>query len=221
MTISTHPDVAVPVTVSITRHVDPEHTEQMIAWIRAGTSLAERFPGFLGAGWVRPGGRSGEWHMLYRFAARRRWRGGRRRSSGSGGWGRRRGWWGSRAASAVPASRAGSTRRRSTTSRTSGRGPVGAAALEAGGDDLDGVLPAQPAGRAPCSPPWPALATVPRVLVTTLVMTPMMTYVVLPQLTRRLDVVAARATAPAPLTVAPGRSGPSDESGDSRLCRLK
>jgi len=37
----------------------------MVAW--AGSALAERFPGFLGTGWVRPGGGSDQWHMLYRF----------------------------------------------------------------------------------------------------------------------------------------------------------
>lgn len=40
----------------------------MAAWVRAGASLAETFPGFLGTGWVRPGVGSSEWHMLYRFA---------------------------------------------------------------------------------------------------------------------------------------------------------
>ncbi len=57
-----------PVTVSITRRVDPAHTDQMLAWLRAGTQLSERFEGFLGSGWVRPGPDSTEWHMLYRFA---------------------------------------------------------------------------------------------------------------------------------------------------------
>ena len=57
-----------PVTVSITRHVDPAHTDEMIAWIRAGGALAVRFEGFLGTGWVRPGPGSDRWHMLYRFA---------------------------------------------------------------------------------------------------------------------------------------------------------
>lgn len=57
-----------PVTVSITRHVDRAHTDEMLAWIRAGGALAVRFPGFLGTGWVRPGPDSDEWHMLYRFA---------------------------------------------------------------------------------------------------------------------------------------------------------
>jgi antibiotic biosynthesis monooxygenase (ABM) superfamily enzyme len=40
----------------------------MLAWVQAGTSLAERFDGFLGSGWVRPSEDSTEWHMLYRFA---------------------------------------------------------------------------------------------------------------------------------------------------------
>ena len=62
------PPVDGPVTVSITRRVAGEDTTQMIAWVRAGTAMAELFPGFLGAGWVRPGDGSPEWHMLYRFA---------------------------------------------------------------------------------------------------------------------------------------------------------
>lgn len=57
-----------PVTVSIVRHVAPEHAAQMVAWVRSGSSLAERFAGFLGTGWVRPADDSEEWHMLYRFA---------------------------------------------------------------------------------------------------------------------------------------------------------
>jgi uncharacterized protein len=58
-----------PVTVSITRQVDPSQEDQMLAWLRAGTELAERFEGFLGSGWIRPGIGSSEWHMLYRFAS--------------------------------------------------------------------------------------------------------------------------------------------------------
>ena len=57
----------VPVTVAITRRARPEDESLMQAWVYAGTSLAERFPGFLGAGWVRPSAGSSEWHMLYRF----------------------------------------------------------------------------------------------------------------------------------------------------------
>ncbi len=62
------PPTDVPVTVSITRHVDPAHADEMLAWIRAGSALATRFEGFLGSGWVRSGTTSDTWHMLYRFA---------------------------------------------------------------------------------------------------------------------------------------------------------
>ena len=54
-------------TVAITRRVDPEDEILMHAWAEAGTTLAQRFPGFLGSGWVRPSPQSADWHMLYRF----------------------------------------------------------------------------------------------------------------------------------------------------------
>jgi antibiotic biosynthesis monooxygenase (ABM) superfamily enzyme len=57
-----------PVTVSFTRRADPGQAREMTAWIRAGLSMAEDFPGFLGGGWVRPRGDADEWHMLCRFA---------------------------------------------------------------------------------------------------------------------------------------------------------
>ena len=59
---------ASPVTVSITRHLDPGKSAEMVAWVRAGATLAGEVPGFLGAGWVQSGPESREWHMLYRFA---------------------------------------------------------------------------------------------------------------------------------------------------------
>ncbi len=68
--VSVDPGGQLPVTVSIVRHVAPEHAHQMVAWVRSGSSLAERFDGFLGTGWVRPSPDSEEWHMLYRFADR-------------------------------------------------------------------------------------------------------------------------------------------------------
>lgn len=61
-------DMSVPVTVSVTRHVDPSQSSEMLAWVQAGTSLAQAFDGFLGSGWVRPSADSPQWHMLYRFA---------------------------------------------------------------------------------------------------------------------------------------------------------
>ena len=57
-----------PVTVSITRLLEPGHEPEMLSWLQAGTTLAQQFPGFLGSGWVRPEAGSTEWHMLYRFA---------------------------------------------------------------------------------------------------------------------------------------------------------
>lgn len=60
--------MSAPVTVSITRQIAPGHSDEMLAWIRAGSALASRFAGFLGSGWVRPAEESDEWHMLYRFA---------------------------------------------------------------------------------------------------------------------------------------------------------
>ena len=57
-----------PLTVSITRRVAPEDELLMQAWVHAGTSMAEHFEGFLGAGWVRSG--TEDWHMLYRFDSR-------------------------------------------------------------------------------------------------------------------------------------------------------
>jgi antibiotic biosynthesis monooxygenase (ABM) superfamily enzyme len=73
--MSTQPDTTLtkgstggPLTVSITRRVAPEDELLMLAWVHAGTSMAERFDGFLGAGWVRSGAE--DWHMLYRFDSR-------------------------------------------------------------------------------------------------------------------------------------------------------
>ena len=176
-----------PVTVSITRHVAPERVDQMIAWVRAGSSLAERFTGFLGTGWVRPGAGSEEWHMLYRFdsdASLAAWEASAQRA-----------WWLGSAQGLV-----GESRRELRTGIEGWFDPP----LRHDVEDL------RPEASAP--PRWkqavmiwtaffplslvaglllsrfgPGLAILPRVLVTTLVMTPIMTYLVLPQLTRRLE----------------------------------
>jgi antibiotic biosynthesis monooxygenase (ABM) superfamily enzyme len=58
-----------PVTVSFTRRADPAHAVEMTAWIRSGLTMAEGFPGFLGGGWVRPRHGADEWHMLCRFSS--------------------------------------------------------------------------------------------------------------------------------------------------------
>lgn len=56
-----------PITVAIERRIDPSRSVEAISWMQAGTDLAARFDGFLGAGWVRTGEQSDHWHMLYRF----------------------------------------------------------------------------------------------------------------------------------------------------------
>lgn len=56
-----------PITVSITRIVDPERAKEVAAWARAGQDLLSSSPGYLGSGWVRPDPESPEWHMLFRF----------------------------------------------------------------------------------------------------------------------------------------------------------
>ncbi|MEO5535280.1 MAG: antibiotic biosynthesis monooxygenase [Pseudolysinimonas sp.] len=56
-----------PITVAITRHVDPGRAKEVAAWARAGEDLLRASPGFLGNGWIRPDPDSSEWHMLFRF----------------------------------------------------------------------------------------------------------------------------------------------------------
>ncbi|GAA3636070.1 antibiotic biosynthesis monooxygenase [Microbacterium awajiense] len=56
-----------PITVAIERRIDPSRTAEATSWMQAGTDLAARFDGFLGSGWVRAGEGSDLWYMLYRF----------------------------------------------------------------------------------------------------------------------------------------------------------
>src|SRR3954471_20707160 len=58
-----------PVTRDTPRRAATERSQEMVAWMQAGIRLASDFPGFLGAGWVRPAADSDEWHLLYRFDA--------------------------------------------------------------------------------------------------------------------------------------------------------
>lgn len=60
---------SVPITVSIRREVDPARISEATAWVQTGVNLANKHPGFLGSGWVRAGEESQLWHMLYRFAS--------------------------------------------------------------------------------------------------------------------------------------------------------
>ena len=62
------PPASDPVTISITRTVSPDRAKEVAAWARAGQDLLAASPGYLGSGWVRPDPDSPQWHMLFRFA---------------------------------------------------------------------------------------------------------------------------------------------------------
>lgn len=183
---------ALPVTVAVARRTDPARTSEMVAWMRAGTALAEAFPGFLGSGWVRSAPGSGEWHVIYRFADHetlRRWEESPQRH-----------WWLSSAQGIVEHTRverrtgveglvrpaAGARRADRAGQRRADGAAAGPTALEAGGDHLAGVLPAQPDRDAAHQPVSPGPAAGRRVLMMTLTLTPLMTYLVLPRITRAL-----------------------------------
>ena len=179
--------MGVPVTVSITRTVAPENSAEMLAWMRAGTELAIRFDGFLGSGWVRPAPDSAEWHMLYRFAD----------AESLGAWeaSPQRRWWLGAAQGLVGESRV---------ERRTGIEGWFDPPVTRDVEDLRPAPPAPPRWKQACVIflvfyplsvlanwaaghtilSWPLLL---RVLCVVLVMTPVMTYVALPWITRRME----------------------------------
>lgn len=173
------------VTVTVTRRALPGRHAEMAAWVQAGQRLASGFPGFLGAGHVRPGPDSQDWHMLYRFAdepALTSWQ-----ASGE------REWW---LASAV-----GLVQETHVEKRTGIEGwfdePLGrvvSRSVPAGPPRWKqavviflSFLPTNLAAQALLLPwigDWPLVL---RVLTLTAVLIPIMTYLVLPFVTRRLQ----------------------------------
>lgn len=176
--------MSAPVTVSVTRHVDPAQDSEMLAWVQAGATLAQRFDGFLGSGWVRPAPDSREWHMLYRFAD----------ADSLAAWeaSPQRAWWLGAAQGRIEATRV---------ERRTG--------IEGWFDQPQHVETSTPAPPAP--PRWKQMVIIflvfyplsvlanwlgsqtmagvwlpLRVLVTVAVMTPLMTYLALPWITRRM-----------------------------------
>jgi antibiotic biosynthesis monooxygenase (ABM) superfamily enzyme len=178
-----------PVTVSFTRRADPAHEREMTAWIRAGLSMAETFPGFLGGGWVRPRGDADEWHMLCRFADHR--------SLAAWDSSSERQWWLRSAQGLAEVTR--------TEQRTGIEGwfdaPVAAEVAEPRVTEPRVAPPRWkqaitiwlvffPVSLLSTVTLGALLADLPvvlRVLVTTLALTPVMTYVLLPWITARLD----------------------------------
>ena len=186
-----------PITVSIRREVDPERISEATAWVQTGVNLAAKYPGFLGSGWVRAGEGSQVWHMLYRFeneATLEAWEGSAERT-----------WWLSMGEGFVRSER---SKRRTGIEGwfddpATGSVPVPDAAASA---SLDELPPAPPRWKQAVTiwlgffpvnlvftllvtaylPGWNELAVVWKVLVTTLLLTPVMTFWALPFVTRML-----------------------------------
>jgi antibiotic biosynthesis monooxygenase (ABM) superfamily enzyme len=59
--------VVQPITVSITRRVPAARAREAQAWAKSGQELLTGMAGYLGSGWIRPDPASEDWHMLYRF----------------------------------------------------------------------------------------------------------------------------------------------------------
>lgn len=155
-----------------------------------GTSLAEKFDGFLGSGWVRPSADSTDWHMLYRFAD----------ADSLAAWeaSPQRAWWLEAAQGSVE------EKRRERRTGIEGWFDVPASSLLDRPEEPG--VPAAPArwkqavtiwlGFFPTNlvfsllvallPVWGAVPLALRVLITTVVLTPVMTYLVLPFVTARL-----------------------------------
>jgi len=56
-----------PVTVTVARRVAPGREGEFEEWAERLTGAASRYPGFLGAGLLRPGHVGEDWHIVYRF----------------------------------------------------------------------------------------------------------------------------------------------------------
>ena len=186
-----------PITVSIRREVDPARIAEATAWVQTGVNLANTYPGFLGSGWVRAGESSQVWHMLYRFASEQTLEAWERSAE--------REWWLSMGEGFVRSER---SKRRTGIEGwfdEAATGAVGAADASGDGAGEASVATAPPRWKQAVTiwlgffpvnlvftylmSPVPGFGELPiwlRVLVTTLVLTPIMTYWVLPWVTRAL-----------------------------------
>lgn len=57
-----------PVTLLVARHVHAGRYDDFLAWIREGERLAADFPGYLGSGMLAPADAGGEYQIICRFA---------------------------------------------------------------------------------------------------------------------------------------------------------
>ena len=56
-----------PLTVLVTRRVDPAHHASFLHWLNTGTALAACHPGFLGCGTFAPPAGSHDWQIVFRY----------------------------------------------------------------------------------------------------------------------------------------------------------
>lgn len=59
--------IAAPVTMLVTRHISPERYSDFLAWMRQGEILAAGFPGFLGSGVLQPPEGGDQYQIVLRF----------------------------------------------------------------------------------------------------------------------------------------------------------
>ena len=68
--------VPAPVTMLVTRHITPERYSDFLSWMRQGEILAAGFPGFLGSGVLQPPEGGDQYQIVLRFvdeASLNRW----------------------------------------------------------------------------------------------------------------------------------------------------
>lgn len=169
-------------TVTVTRRAAPERAPEVLAWLRAGTSLVEQFPGFLGIGWVKPTATSPDWHVLYRFSDAEQLRAWERSEQ--------REWWLGSAQGLVEETR---TEKRTgiegwfdAPATTEVASPPGPPRWKQGTVIWLGFFPVNVVMALLLGLVAGDLPLVPRIALTSLACTPVMVYAVLPFLTRRL-----------------------------------
>ncbi|QYJ19837.1 antibiotic biosynthesis monooxygenase [Achromobacter sp. ES-001] len=59
--------VSAPVTMLVTRHIAPERYSDFLSWMRQGEILAAGFPGFLGSGVLQPPEGGDQYQIVLRF----------------------------------------------------------------------------------------------------------------------------------------------------------
>lgn len=171
-----------PVTVTVSRRAAPGQEQVVQAWLRAGSTLAEQFDGFLGAGWLRPEAGSDTWHVLYRFTS----------DAALSAWERspQRAWWLGSVQGLVEES--GTARRTGVEGWFDAPSPVAAAPAapprwKQAVTIWVGFFPVSLLSALLLLPHLAGLPVVVRTLVSTLCVTPVMVYLVLPRVTAALQ----------------------------------